>query len=327
VIVLVTGATGFVGPHLVRALRAAGHEPWGTGLEPEPPAALSGDAALARYGAWDVGAGAAAGVSLLAGADAVVHLAGQSSAARSFADPAETFRANAQGTAAVLDAMAEAGCRGRLVCVSTSEVYAPAASATPLAEDAPLGPISPYGASKLAAEAACHARLDADPRVDVVIARSFSHTGPGQGPAFALASWARQVAEFEAAAQGGASGPFRLAVGNLAPVRDYADVRDVARAYVTLLAQGARGVTYNVASGRGVSLADALGLLLSRARVRIEVFEDPARRRPADLPYMVGDPSRLFALGFAPRHAFAETLDALLDGARREVGAPHSGGS
>jgi GDP-4-dehydro-6-deoxy-D-mannose reductase len=266
-------------------------------------------------------------VALVRGADAVAHLAGQASAARSFADPEGTFRANAQGTAAVLDAMREAGCRGRLLCVSTSEVYAPAASSAPLREDAPVGPVSPYGASKLAAEAACHARLETDDGCDIVIARAFSHTGPGQGPAFALASWARQIADFEAEAARGGSGPFRLAVGNLAPVRDYSDVRDVARAYVTLLERGERGATYNVASGRGVTLAEALALLTARARVAVEVIEDPARHRPADLQFVVGDPGRLNALGFAPRHSFPETLDALLDGARRDAGAPLLGGS
>lgn len=326
-IVLVTGATGFVGPHLVRALKSAGHEAWGAGLEAEPPEKLSGDAAVARYVAWDVAAGPAAGAALVAGADAVAHLAGQASAARSFTDPEATFRANAQGTAAVLDAMRKAGRPRKLLCVSTSEVYAPAASAAPLTEDAPVGPVSPYGASKLAAEAACHAWLDTDPDAHVVIARAFSHTGPGQGPAFALASWARQIAEFEAAFSAGARGPFPLSVGNLAPIRDYSDVRDVARAYVTLLERGERGRTYNVASGRGLSLADALAQLVARARVPVEVIADPGRQRPVDLKFVVGDPSRLVALGFAPRHSFADTLAALLDAARSEVGAPGMGGS
>jgi len=327
VIVLVTGATGFVGPHLVRALHEAGHEAWGAGLEEAPPARLTGDAAVTRYGGWDVAQGPGAGVELVRGASAVAHLAGQASAARSFADPEGTFRANAQGTAAVLDAMRAAGCRGRLLCVSSSEVYAPAESPAPLKENAPVGPVSPYGASKLAAEAACHARLETDADADIVIARSFSHTGPGQGPAFALASWARQIAEFEAEAARGGRGPFRLAVGNLTPVRDYSDVRDVARAYVTLLERGERGATYNVASGHGVTLADALALLTARARVAVEVTEDPARQRPADLRFVVGDPARLFALGFAARHSFPETLDALLDGARRDAGAQRTGGS
>jgi len=210
------------------------------------------------------------------------------------------------------------------VLVRSSEVYAPAVSAAPVTEDAPTGPISPYGASKLAAEAIAHAAVARGARA-VVIARSFSHTGAGQCDAFALASWARQVAGFEAEAAHGEPGPFRLAVGNLAPVRDYADVRDVARAYALLLARGESGATYNVCSGRGVSLAAALAALVARARVPVTVWEDPARQRPADLPFVVGDPGRLKALGFEPRHAFEDTLDALLDGARRDAGAMAGG--
>ncbi len=323
-IAFVTGVTGFVGPHVVRALRAEGHEVRGSGLEAAPPAKLGGDAALSRYAAWDLGAGPAAGVPLLAGADLVVHLAGQASAARSYADPAGTFRANVAGTQALFDALRTAGSAARVLVVSSSEVYAPVASADPISEDAPTGPISPYGASKLAAEAIAHAAVAANERA-VVIARSFSHTGEGQGDAFALASWARQVAGFEAQAARGEAGPFRIAVGNLAPVRDYSDVRDVARAYALLVAQGRSGATYNVCSGRGIALSDALGMLVARARVPVTVWEDPARHRPADLPFVVGDAGRLRALGFAPRHAFAETLDALLDGARREIGAMAGG--
>src|SRR5262249_18673778 len=143
----------FVGPHLARALRKAGHEVRGSGLEPLTPAKLAGDAALARYGAWDGGAGKDAGVPLVRGADAVVHLAGQASAARSFADPEGTFRANVAGTHAVFEALEEAQSRARVLLVSSAEVYAPRTSALPVTEDAPTAPVSPYGASKLAAEA------------------------------------------------------------------------------------------------------------------------------------------------------------------------------
>jgi GDP-4-dehydro-6-deoxy-D-mannose reductase len=161
----------------------------------------------------------------------------------------------------------------------------------------------------------------------IVIARSFSHTGPGQGPAFALASWAQQVAVCEARHERGEAGPFRLEVGNLSPVRDYSDVRDVVRAYLLLLEKGEAGSAYNVASGSGVALGDALRMLLSHARAPIDVVEDPARLRPADLAYLVGDASRLNALGYAPRHAISETIEALLDGARREVGLAVRGGT
>jgi len=253
------------------------------------------------------------------GPDAIVHLAGQASAARSFEDPAATFKANAGGTLGLLEAARAAKFAGPILLVSSSEVYGRLAPGRPATEEHKVAPVSPYGASKAAAEALASAWARGY-GLRVVIARSFSHTGPGQGPAFALASWARQIADCEARHARGEAGPFRLAVGALSPVRDYSDVRDVVRAYLLLLEQGETGAAYNVASGRGMALGDAVRVLTAHARVAIEVVEDPARLRPADLTYLVGDPGRLLALGFVPRHGIEESLLALLDGARREAG-------
>src|SRR6185436_9868082 len=144
--------------------------------------------------------------------------------------------------------------------------------------------------------------------MNVVTARAFSHTGPGQGPSFALASWARQIAGHEARAARGEPGPYRIEVGNLEPVRDYSDVRDVVRAYLVLLERGETKGAYNVASGKGVALRQALDTLRTAARVPIEVVESGALLRPADLKYLVGDASRLRALGWSPHHDIEETL-------------------
>ena len=318
--VLVTGAGGFVGPHLVRALRASGHVPWGAGLEASPPASLAGDATVERWAQWDLAAGPDGGAGPFGWKPgAIVHLAGQASAARSFDDPGGTFAVNALGTLALLEAARRAGFAGRILLVSSSEVYGRIEDGVPAREETPFAPVSPYGASKAAAEAIGSAYVRGL-GLDVVTARAFSHTGPGQGPTFALASWARQIAGHEARAARGEPGPYRIEVGNLEPVRDYSDVRDVVRAYLVLLERGEKGSAYNVASGRGLALRQALASLRDASRVPIEVVESGARLRPADLAYLVGDPSRLMALGWSPQHAIEETLSALLDGARRETG-------
>ena len=325
--VLVTGVAGFVGPHLARAVRAAGGATWGVGLEAKPPGTLAGDAAVARWARWDLAGGAEGGREPLAwGPDAIVHLAGQASAARSFADPAGTLAANAFGTLALLEAARAAKFAGPILVVSSSEVYGRVPAGTPVREDAPLAPVSPYGASKAAAEAIASAYARGL-GLRVVVARAFSHTGAGQSPAFALASWAGQVAEHEARAARGEPGPYRIEVGNLAPVRDYGDVRDVVRAYLLLLEKGEPGSAYNVATGKGVALRDVVGRLKALARVPIEVVESGALLRPADLSYLVGDPARLGALGWFPSYSFDETLEALLDGARRGTGVTTLGGS
>ncbi|MEO6462988.1 MAG: GDP-mannose 4,6-dehydratase [Candidatus Eisenbacteria bacterium] len=329
--VLVTGAGGFVGPHLVRALAARGHAAWGSGLEPAPPPSLAGDAAVVGWTRWDVadeGDDAIAGLFARGGAvDAVVHLAGQASAARSFEDPLGTARVNFGGTLRLLEAARRAAFTGPLVVAGSSEAYGRIADGRPCDEDTPLAPLSPYGVSKAAADHATRVYAQSF-GLRAVVTRAFSHTGPGQSPAFALASWARQVADFEAGAERGDRGPFRLQVGNLEPVRDYGDVRDVARAYALLLEKGAPGTAYNVATGRGVKLRDVVGLLLAAARVPIEVEEDAARLRPNDLTYLVGDPTRLSAAtGWSPAIPLAETLSALLEDARSARASLIEGGA
>jgi GDP-4-dehydro-6-deoxy-D-mannose reductase len=328
--VLVTGAGGFVGPHLVRALAARGHATWGSGLESAPPPALAGEGAVGRWTRWDVadeGDDAIAPVLGGGGADAVVHLAGQASAARSFEDPLGTMRVNLGGTLRLLEAARRAKFAGPIVVVGSSEAYGVIPAGRPCGEDTPLVPTSPYGVSKAAADHATRVYAAAY-GLNARVARSFSHTGPGQAPAFALASWARQVASFEARAERGERGPFRLRVGNLEPVRDYGDVRDVARAYALLVERGEAGAAYNVCTGQGRKLRDVVTALLGLARVGITVEEEAARLRPNDLPYLVGDPTRLQrATGWLPEFTFEDTLSALLDDARSARASLVEGGA
>jgi GDP-4-dehydro-6-deoxy-D-mannose reductase len=143
----------------------------------------------------------------------------------------------------------------------------------------------------------------------VVLTRTFHHTGPGRGEAFAESSFARQVAEIEAGLR-----PPVLKVGNLEAVRDFADVRDVVRAYWLLLEKGEGGTAYNVCSGTGRPVRHLLDVLLSASTARVEVRVDPDRLRPSDVPAQVGDPSRLrAATGWEPRIPLERTLRDLLD--------------
>ena len=239
----------------------------------------------------------------------VYHLAGQASVAGSFSDPLGTWDVNATGTLRLAQALPEAV---RLLVVSSAEVYGVVPDdEQPIGEDRPLRPCNPYAASKAAAEMAA---LQA--RGPVVVARSFNHTGPGQDERFALASFARQLAEIREG-----HGEPVLRVGNLSARRDLLDVRDVARAYVRLMDQGEAGQVYNVCSGHAVSMSDAVEQLiaLSGTGARLEV--DPERVRPVDLPLLCGSGARLRALGWAPEIAFRHTLADLLES---HVQAPHA---
>jgi GDP-4-dehydro-6-deoxy-D-mannose reductase len=280
--VLVTGANGFVGPHLARALVVRGAVVHGLGL--------GGPAAEPRLASWAevdlADAGGLTGAIAACAPGAIIHLAGQSSAGRSFQDPEGTFRANVTGTWHLLDAVRAAAPRARVIVVSTSEVYGPCAPGTRMAEDAPFRPVSPYGLSKAAVDQLA-AAYGAAHGLDVVRARPFGHAGPGQTPQFVIPAWAQQLAAIEA----GRAEPV-LRVGNLDVVRDLSDVRDIVEGYCALVERGTSGGVYNLCRGEGVLLADVVNRMAAMASVPVRVEVDPARLRPADLPYLVGDPSR-----------------------------------
>lgn len=308
--VFVTGASGFVGHHLVPALTKRGAEVHAAGFESDAPAL--------PLAAWHVAelVDVAALTRALAAARpaAVIHLAGQSSTARSFEDPEGTFALNALGTWNLLRAVRDAAHEARTLVVGTSDAYGPQPEGTRVAEATPFRPVSPYALSKAAADALARAYADEND-LDVIRTRSFGHTGPGQLPTFVAPSFAQQIAAIEA---GRAAPPLR--VGNLEVTRDLLDVRDVVRAYLALIERGRRGGAYNVCRGEGVRLTRLLELLIARARVPIAVEPDPARMRPADVPYLVGDPAAIERdTGWRAQITLEQTLDDLLEEWRRRT--------
>jgi len=302
--ILVTGAGGFVGPHLARVLAARGAAVHGCGLGEPPPGTPLGSWRAADLADPD----AAREAVRRAAPDGVVHLAGQSSAARSFEAPEETMRANVVGTWNLLDAVRQAAPKARVVVVGTSEAYGPCAPGTRLAEDAPFKPVSPYALSKATADqmAASFAGVHG---LDVVRARPFGHTGPGQTDRFVVPGWAKQIA----AAEAGRAEPV-LRVGNLDVTRDLTDVRDIVLGYVALLTRGTRAAAYNLCRGEGTPLTEVLAKLVALAKVPIRHEVDPARFRPADVPYLVGDPSLAARdCGWSAKIPLDDTLRDVLD--------------
>ena len=217
-----------------------------------------------------------------------------------------TLRGNVTGTEHLLAALGRLPVPPRVLIPGSALVYRPSTAA--LGEAAPLGPVSPYGASKLEQE---RVGLEAfrEDGLAVVITRSFTHIGPGQAPGYAASSFAEQIARIEA----GRAEPV-LSVGNLEARRDLTDVRDTVRAYRALMARGTPGRPYNVCSGAAHRIGDVLDALLALARVPVTVRRDPARLRPSDNPVLLGDRSRITAeLGWEPRRPLPETLSDLLD--------------
>jgi len=301
--IFLTGIDGFAGRHLTAFLAAEGHDVVGSSLEPRE---VAGAGRVWRADVRDPeDLEAAIGE---ARPDALVHLAAQTSVAAAFGRPGETFAVNAMGTLHVLEACRQAGVE-RVLVVTSSEVYGRRAAADgPVPESAPLAPVSPYGASK-AAQDLIGAQYWRGHDLQVVRVRAFPHTGPGQDPRFVFPSVARRIALAEMGR--GAAG---IAIGNLDPTRDVSHVRDVVEAYALLLRQGAGGQAYNVCSGVGRTIGEALDVLASLSEVAIEFRVDPARLRPAEVPWMVGDPSLAReTIGWTAVRSWEETARDLLD--------------
>jgi GDP-4-dehydro-6-deoxy-D-mannose reductase len=177
-----------------------------------------------------------------------------------------------------------------------------------LTERDPVGPASPYALSKLAQEALA-LRAAAEDGIELVVTRSFNHTGPRQTASFVAPSIARQIASIERGRQEAV-----IRVGNVDAVRDIMDVRDTVRAYAAAMTSGAAGAIYNVASGVGRPVRHILDALVARARVPVRIESDPARMRPSDIPVLIGDPTRLReTTGWTPIVSFDRMVDDLLD--------------
>jgi GDP-4-dehydro-6-deoxy-D-mannose reductase len=304
--VLVTGAAGFAGSHLLDLLStegcevAAWHRPGG-----HPPR----DLPHTRWQAIDLLDHAQVEDAIARLRPAVVyHCAGAAHVGRAWDASESTFAVNVRGTHHLLDALERAGVHARVLVPSSALVYATADVA--LTESHPLRPNSPYGLSKLAQEMLARRT---NGTLAVTIARPFNHVGPRQDPMFAASGFARRIADIEQ----GRWAP-EISVGNLDARRDLTDVRDTVRAYRLIVERGQPGRPYNVCSGSALTMRDLLDMLLARARVPIPVHVDPARLRPNDAPLLLGDPSRLRdELGWTPRIPLEQTLDDLLDYWRR----------
>lgn len=307
-VVLVTGAAGFAGQHLLPRLTPLGPVvAWdraGTARPAMPNVTWASVDLLDRH--------AVATALGEARPTAIYHLAGMAHVGDSWALAEETFAGNVVGTINLVAALRAANLRPTVLITSSATVYRPSTSA--LGEDAPIAPNTPYGTSKLAQEMVA-LRAWRDDGVPVVIARSFNHTGPRQTPAFAAPAFARQLARIEAGLD-----PPTLRVGNLDAQRDLSDVRDTVRAYQALVSSGRPGGIYNVCAGRAVAMQEVLDALRRHVRVSVTVEQDPARMRPADTPIVLGDRQRLTAdTGWTPEISLDATLADLVDYWRTEV--------
>jgi len=295
---LITGAAGFVGRHLTEHLQSHGDEVIGFDRDSGPD--------LLDAPGWN-------DLMKRHRPDAVYHLGGQSDVGGSWSTPVETFRVNAEGTLNVLQACVHADV-GRVLAVSSADVYGRVTlGELPLTEDDELRPVSPYAASKIAADyLALQAHLGY--RLAVMRVRAFNHLGPGQTNRFVAPALAERIALNEL--EGGEVVP----VGNMTPRRDFTDVRDVVRAYRLLILHGEPGDAYNVCSGHDIAIAELADRLVAKADRPMRLEGDPSLQRPVDVPVLRGDYARINkATGWEPEIDLDQTLTDLLEEWRGRV--------
>ena len=309
---LITGITGFAGSHLADYLLAEqpGVEVFGTHRwrsRRDNIAHLDGKVTLVEGELHDYTSMHHALETTRP--DLIFHLAAQSFVPTSWRAPAETIATNINGQTYLFEAVRALGLDPTIQIACSSEQYGLVLpDEVPIKETNPLRPLSPYAVSKVGQDALAYQYFQSY-GLKTVRTRGFNHTGPRRGEVFVTSNFARQVARIEA----GQQEPV-LKVGNLEPVRDFLDVRDMVRAYWLAATRGKPGEVYNIATGTGVTIRSMLEQLLSMATVKVEVQTDPARLRPSDVGVLIGDSSKFRAdTGWEPRIPFAQTLRDLLD--------------
>jgi GDP-4-dehydro-6-deoxy-D-mannose reductase len=312
--ILVTGATGFVGTHLLRVLDTPENRLFGTSFPESPvPLELSCPNELCRLDIRQ--AEAVSDLVSRIQPDWIFHLAAVSNVGHTWARRSETLETNLLGTLNVLDAVRTSAPGARILFTSSSNVYAEdVAQERSLRETDMVRPLSPYAYSKISGELLCNFYQEVE-GLDIVISRAFPHTGPGQSPDFVCSDWARQVIRIEK----GQQNP-EIQVGNLAVYRDFCDVRDVVRAYTLLMERGRSGEIYNVSSGEVVALKQILEHLLALIENPPRIRVDPKKLRKTDIIRLCGDNRKIRdATGWEPVIPLRQTLEDLASYWRREL--------
>lgn len=303
--ILVTGANGFVGQHLVKYLVSKGHIIVATGQ-----LSLAIDNPLVTFYAVDLMDVDALSELPLAAIEGIIHLAGLAAVGPSFDNPELYMRTNPGMQKNLYAACMAAGVTPKMLIVSSGSLFDPTAK-MPIDEHAPVRPSSPYAESKLEQE---NSAVDyAKQGFETVIARPFNHIGPGQREGFIVADLAKQIAEAER------TGATEIKVGNLDAKRDYTDVRDIVRAYGLLIEKGVGGEIYNICTGRSLSGHQILEGLLSNSSSRLVPVQDPAKMRPSDIADIYGNNSKINKdTGWKPEIKLEQTLVDTLEYWRKQ---------
>lgn len=289
---LITGGSGFVGKHLADHLSDCGDDVLTTDISDGGPDLLD-------QNEMDE-------LILSTQPQVVYHLAGQADVGASWDAPVTTFRINAEGTLNVLSACRKAGVE-RVLTISSAEVYGKVPNERlPIDESLPLAPASPYAVSKAAAEMI--STYEASRGLEVMCARSFNHFGPGQNINFVTSALALRILQAKK------DGRKTIPVGRLDTRRDFTDVRDVVRAYRSIITNGVSGESYNVCSGEDRSIGDLAEALMAASGCTIGLVPDASLQRPSDIPVLRGDNTKIKShTGWEPIVEFERTIRDIVE--------------
>jgi len=310
--VFISGATGFVGRHLIDLLSSPEYEIYGTSF-PEKPEAGTGEKNIFYL---DIRSEKEVFEAIKrTQPDWVFHLAAVSNVKLSWEKRRETLETNLMGTFYIFEAVRKFSPQARVLFVSSSDVYGVLSpNEKTLKEEDSSHVVNPYAFTKVSGEilSEFYAQIE---NLAIVIVRPFPHTGPGQSPDFVCSDWAYQIARIEK----GLAEPV-IKVGNLSVKRDFIDVRDAVRAYVLLMEKGRRGEVYNVCSGKAVSLKEILSIFLSFSLQKIEDQVDSRKFRKADIPLLLGDNQKIREeTSWKPEIPLKQSLHDLLEYWRNKV--------
>ena len=271
---LITGASGFVGPHLRKELEVNGYRVSGLDYSGNEKGVFQCD--ICDFDSVFK-------VVDKVKPDYIFHLAGFSSVARSFEEPELCHKINVTGTKNLLDAVVKTGLKPKILIVSSADVYGEP-EYLPIDEKHQIKPVSPYGKSRVEQEQLAHSY-----DLPAIICRSFIHIGPGQADTFVIPSFKKQIAE---AREGDT-----IYVGDLDIIRDFSDVRDIVRAYRVLIEKGNTNEVYNVGSGKSFRLKEILARLIEESEKKLKVVVDREKVRVNDIKRLECDNSKTRKLG------------------------------
>ena len=315
---LVTGVSGFVGRHFLRLLdgKREASDVLGVDAQEEKRDEPGYQRVKYRFAPLNLlDEARLSGVLRDFEPDYILHLASFSSVSFSWENPALSFRNNTNILLNLVEAIRAQQLKCRLLSIGSSEEYGSLVGDGRLDESAQLAPTNPYAVARVSQEMISRVYVGGF-GLDIVLTRSFNHVGPGQREAFAVASFAKQLVH--AWRRGERRAVFHT--GDIDVIRDFVDVRDVARAYDLLFTSGHRGEVYNVCSGAGVRLRDIIERMGRLLDIEVHPVTDSQRIRPTDSKCVVGSNAKIRAhVGWVPNYDLDTSLRDVVEHLKQQV--------